>query len=215
MGTTVSGQAGPRIAQDGGITELRTGRMSELVTTNAHGKYYEAVSRGNVYTISTALAGTTNVAGNVAPPAAAAATILSLYNPLGSGINAIMMKTVLGNVSGTPGAGGFAYCSSWANRVTAAQNATPRCNLLGGKNPTCQGFTQTALTSGLVHVVLRPIGFTSFAAAVAAANPNLVFTDYLDGEIIVPPGGILTIASAATGTTHIVYAAMTWEEVLA
>jgi hypothetical protein len=187
--------------------------MAAVVAQQCHGKYYEAVSRGKVFSVGTAQAGTTVVAANAAPPAAAGATILSVYNPSGSNVNAVFMRCVLGNVSGTPGAGGFTYCTSWGNRITAVQNAVPRANLVSGINSVCQGFAQTALTGGFVHVVLRPIGFTSFAAAVAAANPGLVTVDNIDGDIIVPPGGVLTIANAATGTTHIVYASLTWEEV--
>jgi len=209
----IEGQVGPRIVQDGGNTELRLSRMGSAVVQPAHSKYYEAASRAKLFTISTATAGTTIVSANAAPPAAAAATILSLYNPFGSNINAIIVKTVLQNISGTPGAGAFMYCVSWANRITAAQNATPRCNYIGGANPICQGYTQTALTGGLVHVVLRAIGFASFAGAVAAANPGIANVDYVDGEIVVPPGGVLTIADAATGTSHVVAASITWEEV--
>jgi hypothetical protein len=209
----IEGQVGPRIVQDGSSTELRQSRLGSLVVQQAHGHLYEPVSRGGVFTITTALAGTTIVAANAAPPAAAAATILSLYNPIGSGMNAIIVKTVVGNVSGTPGAGGFAYCVSWNNRLTVNGNATPRCNLIGGKIPVCSGFTQTALTGGLVHVNLRIIGHASFAGAIAATTPNLYFTDYVNGEIVVPPGGLFTIANAATGTTHVVNAAISWEEV--
>lgn len=209
----LEGQVGPRVTADGSSTEFRQSRLGSLVIQQAHSKYFEAASRSKIFTITTAQAGTTIVAANAAPPAAAAATILSLYNPSGSNINAVITKTVLQNISGTPGAGAFTYCVSWGNRVTAAQNATPRCNYIGGANPICQGYTQTALTGGLVHVVLRAIGLASFAAAVAAANPGLCFTDYVDGEIVVPPGGIFTIANAATGTTHVVAGSISWEEV--
>jgi len=209
----IEGQVGPRAVSDGTSTEIRLARTSELVLQQAHSKYYEAASRGKIFTISTAAAGTTIVAGNVAPPAAAAATVLSLVNPFGSGINAIVHRSVVGNVSGTPGAGAFQYCVSWGNRVTAAQNATPRCNLISGANPICQGYTQTALTGGFVHVSLREVGLVSFAAAIAATSTDLTKVDSVDGEIVVPPGGILTIAAAATGTTHVVYASLSWEEV--
>jgi hypothetical protein len=212
MSISIQGQVGPRVVADGGSTEFRQSRMSALVTVPCHATYAETNSRGAMFTIATAAAGTTVVAANNAPPAAAGATILSLHNPIGSTVNAILCKTVIGNVSGTPGAGAFTYCVAWGARVTAAQNAVPRCNLLSGRNPVCYGYTQTALTTGTVHTVLRPIGIASFAGAIAATTTELAVVENVDGEIVIPPGGILTIASAATGTTHIVYASMTWEE---
>ena len=213
MGILIEGQVGPRVVQDGSNTELRQARLGSLVTTPAHAVGYEAVSRQKMFTVGTAMAGTTVVAANAAPPAAAAATILSLYNPPCSGVVAVMMKCVIGNISGTPGVGAFTYCVSYGNTISAAQNVTPRCMYYGGSAPLCRGYSQTALTGGLVHVVLRPIGHASFAGAIAATTPNMDFTDYLNGEIVIPQGGVLTIADCATGTSHVVWANFTWEEV--
>ena len=208
----IEGQVGPRTVGDGAFTELRQTRFGAVVGQNSRSKNYEAVVRGRVFTASTATAGTTIVAANAAPPAAAGATILTLYNPLGSGINAVLLRALVGNVSGTPGVGGFQYCVSFNNKLTATPNSTARCNLLCGASSQCQVFTQTALTAGLVHVNLRAIGVQTFAGALAATATNLVFIDQPEGDIVVPPGGLLTIANAATGTTHVVYASFTWEE---
>jgi hypothetical protein len=213
MGVTVEGQVGPRTVQDGANTELRQTRMGGLVVADGHGRYWEPASRGYSFCVTTALAGTTIVAANNAPPAAAAATILSLYNPLNTQVNASILRVGIGSISGTPGAGSFAYCVSYNNVITAAQNATPLNTLSGQQTSKCKGFTQTGLTGGLVHTTLRAAPYTMFAGAIAATTPGLYMVEELAGSVVLPPGGVFTIASPATGTTHIVYAYIDYEEV--
>ncbi len=207
------GQVGPRIVQDGSKTELRQGRFGAMVIVNAHGRQTEPASRMALYTATTALAGTTVAAANVAPPAAAAATIFTIHNPPGSLTQAILSKCVISNVSGTPGAGGMAYCVIWGTTITATPNITPKCNYIGIPSPRCRAFSQTALTGGLIHQTVRPIGHASFAGAIAATVPNLIFEDNLDGEFVLSPGTAFTLAAAATGTSHVVNVALSWDEI--
>src|SRR5262245_51313223 len=118
------GLAGPR--GDGSILEEeRIGKSLEKIISELHGRRYENASRGNIYAVSTVLAGTTVVAGNVAPPAAAAATVLTLYNPANSRVELEVLKVILYHISGTPGAGSWAHCLSQSAAITAAENAAP------------------------------------------------------------------------------------------
>lgn len=53
-----------------------------------------------------------------------------------------------------------------------------------------------------------------FAGALAATHTTMGPLVYrVDGAIVIPPGGFLSIAAAATGTTHVVSASMLYEEV--
>jgi hypothetical protein len=52
-----------------------------------------------------------------------------------------------------------------------------------------------------------------FAGALAATTPGQTAVDNVDGAIVVPPGGLLTIAPPAAGTTHIVGAGIQYAEV--
>ena len=195
---------GPRLRGDLFDT-FRAGARGELIVGNLRGKWSEMAQRGLVGAVSTPLAGTTIAAGNVAPPAAAAATVLTLYNPPESGIELEILKVIVHHISGTPGAGAWAHCIAQcigATKITAAQNATPvGSRALALMN--AQGFTQTALTAGGAHSTYRAFAGT-FAGALAASSPGQVIVEEVDGEIVVPAGFAYTPAPPAAGTSHVV-----------
>lgn len=202
---------------DGSDTPLRQARNRELVVTPGHGDYAEPGSRGLVYHGMTAIAGTTVVAANNSPVAAAAATILTLYNPLNSGVNAEILRTYVHYISGTPAAGAIAYNMAWNQNITATPNnagtsgALPVCPL-NGQSGKCKIYTQTALTGGVTAQALTRSITSSFAAALAASTAQQIAVDELRGEIVVPPGGLVSIATPATGTTLILVASFVWQE---
>lgn len=214
MSEDISTITGPVSNGDGrGIGALRQDKQSALVVADGHGRYYEQTSRGTVYCLSTALTGATVAAGHVAPPAAAAATTLTLENPVGSGADFEILMAALSHLTGTPGTGAWAYCVSPSSVITATPNATPQ-PLRAGANPSSgRGFTATALTGGLVHTTARPFANSVFAGAIDAATQNKNVVEYLNGSLVIPPGYILTLAPPATGTSHVVVASIVYAEV--
>ena len=215
----LEGHVGPVVVADGNDQQIRQAKDSALVVTDAHGRFYEAASRGQVFSGMTAVAGTTVVAANNTPVAAGAASILSLYNPLGSTVYIELLKTFLMLVSGTPAAGAYVYNTAFNQNITATQNngnssgAAPQSNVASGAAGIGKIFTQTALTGSGAQVLLRPVGIAPFAGAIAATSAGLIITDVSDGDIVLPPGGLLTIASPGTGTTQVVAAGFEWNEV--
>ena len=203
---------GPVLRGDGnGGSGLRASRNGGLVVSPEAPALYEGASRGVIFSCSTALTGTTVVAANNSGVAAAAATILSLYNPLGSGVNLALIKTGVWFTSGTPAAGMWCYNVAYNQTITATANAVMGRNLPSGAASSASGFTQTALTGSGAQTFLRGFG-TMFAGAIAATTPALPW-DIVDGDIVVPPGGVLTICSPGTGTTVIVMASIEYQEV--
>lgn len=209
-------QVGPVLRTDSTYEgPFRTSRQSDLVVTDGHSRWYEQTSRGQVFNVFTTLGGTTIVAGNVAPPAAAAATVLSILNPVGSGVNLEIMQGWVFHISGTPGAGFWAWCGcNTGVSITAAEAvALKASNLIGQGVTKAKAWSQTALTGGIVQSQVRPFPSAMFAAALAASTPGQAAVDNVDGAIVVPPGGLLTLAPPATGTTHIVGAGIQYAEV--
>lgn len=220
MGMIIDATVGPIVASDAGQLTLRLDQTRALVVTDAHGRLREAAMRGKLYTGMTAIGGTTVVAGNNSPIAAAAASILSLYNPLGTKVNLSLLRTILFYVSGTPAAGGWVYNYGFSQNITAVQNnggvagAAPVSGLVSGLSGTGKIYTQTALTGSGAQILYRPIGGTAlFAGALAATTPGLGVVEQVDGEIEAPPGGVVSVASPGTGTTLIVGACFVWEEI--
>lgn len=209
------GKVGLFAAGDSTQNLLRQGREGALIVNDGAARYGEATSRGTVFTVSTAAAGTTVVAANASPVASGGATILTLYNPPGSGKNLEVIKVYCNVLSGTTAAGGMVFNVVSNQNISAAQNATPVSNLIGGAASVGKGYTQTALTGGATAMtLLRAInGAVPFAAAVAATTPGLQGLDEVEGAIVIPPGAALTIADVAIGTTVLVQAAIVYREV--
>ncbi len=199
---------GPVIRTDSGYNDaFRIGEDGALIVSDGHGRFYEMASRNQVYSVTTALAGTTIAAGNVAPPAAAAATVLSILNPVGSGMNLEIIRGWVRHISATTGPVGYwAWCGAVAGMsITAAEaTAVKRANFVGQAVPLFKAWSQAALTGGPAHTNVRPFPVKFIAAAVAGTSWGLDAVDNVDGALIVEPGGLLTLAPAATGTTVVV-----------
>jgi hypothetical protein len=180
-------------------------------------KYQLLAAQGKVFEVSGAQAGTTIAAGHVAPPAAGAATLLSILNPLSSQVNLEIIQTKIGHVSGTPGAGTFTYCHAYQGAsITAAEAvAVKRALYLSQKATIALAWSATTLTGSVVHQVLSHLPSAPFAGALAATSEGTArsIVHDVDGMIVVPPGWMLTLAPAATGTTHIASVAIIYAEV--
>ncbi len=196
-----------------GPGRLRQDRAGALVVTGGN---YEAASRRKVFSLHTAVAGATIAAGHVSPPAAAAATTLTLSNPVGSGKNLKILKGILSHISGTAGTGAWSWCAAAATGsllITATANAVAKNQEVSGPASVALGYTATALTAGPLHILTRLFPSSVFATAMDANTQNKNAIDDVDGSLVIPPGYILTLCPPAAGTTHVVVAAILYEEV--
>ena len=185
---------------------LRMGKTGCLVVGSAHGEFYEACSRGQLWSACTAV-------GGVAPGTALGTTAaFYLHNPIGSGKNLALIACSVGYLSGTLGAGSI-YLTTHAGVAVANPTGTaisPRQTLLGS-SAVGVGLAFTTATV-ITQVAIRPI--CSFGAALATSVfPPTALKDQINGEIVVPPGfGVGLHAIATAGTTPLVLFGVTWEE---
>jgi hypothetical protein len=202
------GKVGAQNAQDGTTPDTRSGRTGELVTSDAHARYNEATSRGNVFTAQAK--GVTVVAAMASPIAAGATTLLALYNPASSGKNLVIKKAGVATISGTP-AGPF-YIDALANTGIITQSSVAiLCALIGGAAQSiAKAFSNVALTGSSIATTLRVLGGQ---AAIAAGAGNNSIDEEVAGAIIVAPGSAIALSAHGAGTSHVVSAYLTWEEV--
>lgn len=211
MAFEIQGKVGPGYAADGSLVDPRMTRDLATVTQDAHGRFYEAVYRGNVYTAATVSAGYTIVATtDISPlPANTGVPIIGLFNPTVSTVNLVIMRTKVATVSGTPGGP-----LSW--NVIPAPSGITIAGTQGLNNKTFQAggigrvANATAITGSAAGIMFRTMGGP---AAVAAGAGVYQVEEITDGDIILGPGSFAGLAAFATGTTHIVLASITWEEV--
>ncbi len=206
---------GPVLGADG--TTPATGRQSktgEATVTQAHGKYYEASSRGALFVAAGQGAGT-------APGTALGTTAyFALYNPPGSAKRLSIKRVRNGYISGTLGAGTLFHCMNPMAAGTALP-AKPTGGTALTAYPTDVGNQSGVVAVGLPFVgatVTQPVIYgpicSLFAELASTANGLQQVNEDVDGEIVVEPGYCYQIqAVAAAGTSPLLSPSVVWEEV--
>lgn len=207
---SVQGAVGPQSAADGTNPTLRMGRDGAAVVQDAHSKYQEMAVRGNLWYCANA-AGTsvTTQAGlSVTTP------MLTLYNPINSGKNLVLIEVNVTPTAAPAAAAGFMIAVSSAIAAVGQGTAGAIVSATAGtiQNAQTGSLASSAAqcfrisTLPFVPVAVRYFGGTTGAAAISGA----MFTDAVDGKIIVSPGSAISIqtTSAVAGIAHFL-----WEEV--
>ncbi len=203
---------------------FRASEDSALVISDGHSRWYESTSRGLIYTATTIFTGTTLVAGNMCDdinnvgPAAAAATVLTLLNPVGSGVN---LEILQGWVATFSSVGENPYWWVWCGQtpgvsITAAEAvAIKRPNFIGQTTTRAKAWSQTALTGGKAHVLVRPFPYNRVGTG-DPNEPDRLTVDNVDGSLVIPEGAAVTIAPGGgnPGTSWVVGAGIQYAEVL-
>ncbi len=197
---------------DGAVVTHRASRQGAGIVGQEHAPYFEATARGNVFSTSNAAVGVTVASTNVSPIAAGTGLgMIVVGNPLGSGKNLVVLKACVSQVSGTPGGGIVWNLIKNAQLITATQVGVINANLIGGAATSiAQVWNNTALTGSQIAIMLRPL-FSQSAIALGVSGAVAEIIE--DGDIVVTPGNAIALAATATGTTHILSCALTWEEV--
>lgn len=212
------GRIGEVLARTSGEETMRLGPLLDVIMSELHGRYFEAVRTGRVFTVGGTIAGFAGAATHVSPLAAGTGTpVIGIYNPVGSGkvASIIMAQFVIAAVADTavglpvwniiPAAG--------APGITATGNVTPLPNIVGqGGASAMRGFTNSALTGSVAASYLRHLAPSSVQVAIATATAFTMMTENTDGGILVPPGAFAGLALSAAGTTYNVSGDLTYEE---
>jgi hypothetical protein len=178
-----------------------------MTIVSAHPLYSEASLRGRMFIASTAVAG-------VAPGTALSTTPpLALLNPLNSGVDLVLLKTAVGYVSGTLGAGNivYAYYTPQATIPSGGAELTPVCTKIGQVKGSGRAFQGSTIAG--TPLLFRPA--YNLGAALATTALGIAHSqDLVEGEIVIPPATIFVMQGvAAAGTSPVVMLSMCWEEI--
>ncbi|MFH2075548.1 MAG: hypothetical protein ABIJ57_09415 [Pseudomonadota bacterium] len=206
-GKTRSGVALPPVLGNDGV----------LLTSDSGGKYYDLVSRGNVFSLVLTAWTTTTAAGNLIAAAAAAVSQFALWNPTGSGKNMALLKFATWPISGTWGIPSLFHSYMSTNPTIANSALTPvTCNNVGRSADTVAGYhasaAGTALTGCSALKVIRSANLY-ITAGTLSALAGVGYVDVCDGDIVIPPGFGWAPTWAAAGTTTLGGYSVTWAEI--
>jgi len=224
MSIEIVGKVGPQVLQDGTNPVFRAGKSAEQVVQELHGRFYEQVYRGNVFSIGcslTALSAATILLTSSSQP------IVGVWNPGSSKYNLVILQAMLideiNNVTSVA-LGAFVWAASIGNNAVLTAGLVPfnRSTLANsGSQAKAFALSTASLLTGLTNnlVVFEPAEFNTASAlltttvAAATPTPSAAGAQNFDGSLIIPPGGVLALLNTVSVTTHSVAARLLWEEV--
>ena len=209
-------RVGSEYGSDGAFLPARGTKHGAAMVASAQGKYYEQVSRGNVFSLVLSAWTTTIAAGNINAAAAAASTQFALWNPTGSGKNMSLLKFGVIPISGTAPVSGVFHSKGTVPTVASAAVTPIANNLVGSSIASIAGYMASAagaaLTGGGALTLIRAadmfISAGTFANLMLGRNMELI-----DGDIVIPPGFMWVPTWVAAGGTFLGGYSITWEEI--
>lgn len=200
-------------APDGANLPILQGKQSEGVVTELHGKYYTQAYRGNVYWAATAFAGVTlTIATGTSPT-------FVIWNPQGSGKNAVLISIIITPTTAMTTASGYGYgylINTGANLATAAPfsaftqitatRGSANLGLAAGQgNSVVLVASAATLTTGAT--AMRGMGGSAGTGAITAPAQQPIMREDFDGTLFLPPGSAMvvgtTVATSGQTATHV------------
>ena len=209
--------AGPQYKADGAVGPQISDREGNTLATLGHSEYANSGRRGKIFSL--AATAYTVIAANASGGAIGTfKPIVGFYNPLGSGVNAILVNEEEWHTSGTPG-GPLVFNYFCGQNWNSAVGGTVQNNLLSNLTPNgssmiAQNNTVVTTNPAITTAVSTfTVAGGPAAVAIATATGETGHSKDLKGAIVVPPGCLFGLASTATGTNDVVSASLSWEEV--
>src|SRR3990167_8626356 len=172
----ITTQVGPQSPMAAGtnVRTHRSGRTGEWTVGDAHARYFEAVSRGNVFMAST------QTALAIGTALTATGVTFHLCNPIGSVVDLVVLQASL-SVPAITTAGNIVFAANpvHSTAVTAGTALVVQAANLSGASGV--GLAKSATTLPAVPVAVRPLATVHTAAGI------LQIIDYVDGALIVSP----------------------------
>lgn len=225
MSMQISGRVGPVLAVDGATQPLRLDRQGGQAVSQLHGRYYEQNYRQSLFRGGMTLTAIANVTFTTGTLGATCTPIFGLYNPMGSGVNAVLVKAALSVIitaSTHTGCGGFQWAAGFNERALTLGGVPFNCATLqaaGSRVKNMSGLALTGLVTNLALIGASALNggssanFSFVGTAAGAAPAATSLEENLDGSLIVPPGGVLALLACTTPVAHSAGSAGVWEEV--
>ena len=219
-------RVGPVVASDGTVQPARAAKTGEILTSDVHGRFYEAAIRGQIYSAGmTALTSISAATFTVATTGNTATPIIGVYNPPGSGKNLVILQARLQaaiTALTATGAGAFIWMVGAASGASTTGVLPRSRNTLSSAGSVAKDVSGVALTGITVTLAAfdasglsgGPTINASTLQTAAGLSPTLAAsTDNIDGALIIPPGFVLSLQCSTTPVAVSAVSNLLWEEV--
>ena len=188
-----------------------------LVSKPSGGKYEDDAVNGRIYHLTLGAWTSTIAAGNINAFAAAASTQFAVWNPVGSGVNVVLLKFATFPISGTTPVAGCFHSKFQLTPVLASTAVLPvTSGLIGTTAAPKAGYITSAAGSALTGsgaaTLIRAADFY-ITAGTAANLVGARCVEYVDGDITLGPGWGWAPTWKAAGTAYLGGYSVSWKEV--
>jgi hypothetical protein len=195
-------------AGEGSYESVQMDESRSLRTMQGRPAFYDAVMHGNCYGVANQ-AGVTSQAG-----LSGTTPVLTLYNPLGSGVNAVIWYTG-STFSVAFAAAATVFVAVGTNTAAAAVTGTlttaHRNLLLGaGQGNKVQALLAATLPAAPVGVAILGMGLTG---AITTVPHIQTLERWFNGGLVLKPGCNLSIQTSAASGASGTWCEYLWEEV--
>ena len=195
---------GPQTYSDGSNPTARAGKSGETVVQQLHGRYYEMAVRGGIFYAANPAVVTTTVG------LATTYTGLCVSNPVGSGINAVLLKASMMQsvIQATQVEGyGIALGYNATTNVTHTTPVTPQPSKVGS------GAAAQVKADSSATLPTAPV-YAMFIQNTTTATSNAMGTVVdLEGSIILTPGAYACFVTPTQASVNGMWFSFMWEEV--
>lgn len=186
----------------------RAGNMGEQIASNLQAPYYENTYRRATFNAANQAGATTTVG------LATTYTGLCLSNPIGSGVNVVLLSAGYSFIVAFP-AGAAVGLMTGYSATTNVTHTTPSTTLnnsfIGvGAAPLAKVDTAATLTGSPVVNMLLDSGITG---AITTGVTNGLSLARIDGQIILPPGAYVAFYTSTVSGTNGFLGSFSWQEI--
>lgn len=205
----LQGNSGQTSKQIGQALIVGFGETSDVMVTELQARYYEQNYRGLTFFTSVAAA-----AGTAYTGAPGGTPLLALYNPAGSGVNAVIKNVSVALVAAASAAGQTQF------RLYGGPTVLPTgtfvvpfsASTLQQSGSKVKAVNNAATTSSTALSYIKTIGTYYWATAAGAFFEQPVEAD-IAGSILVAPGNIIALGAVTIPTSMTNDATMFWDEI--
>lgn len=217
-------RVGPTNGGSGTAAPFRADITGAQVITDAHGRFFEAASRGTLFSAGMTTTSISNATFTTGTLGATCTPIIGLWNPMNSGKNLAILQVrvqlIANAVTTFTGPGALMWATS-VNQSAISTGITPLNRYsLASSGSIAKGFANTALTGLSGNLVVQEAsGLLSFsnnfsnaltAAGQATAGGGGI--DHVDGAIILTPGSVIALLGTTTPVSVSAASSILWEE---
>lgn len=196
------GQVSPQQLAAGVQANVALGKGAEMLVSEYQGRYYSLTYAGKVFSAC-------NQAAKALTTLSATYTGHLIYNPLGSGVNAILLQCSVAVATAPAGISNMHYEGTLITQTTAPTTNTTNTvfNNLFGNTSVAQSSSYNVSTLPAAPVAVRALGGGPNATG-SVTTPFIV--DDIAGLMIVGPGTYVGLGYLTTAIS--VIASFTWAE---